>query len=214
MCKQLYHTTIHQLSHKENKTKEEIKFLKNYYKYMPVIKNNCTMNLLAYHIENIENKYKWNKKEDNDITFNYKLLLSQYFVPNEKILSLFRKEIGAAFRMFTIQVKTIKENSDEFYNQDVLDSLEQNLYQNIKDLLKEKLFTITSNEKDVANYTVYCYYNFFTTKSKSWMWDICGNAILQNLKEKASVAFVPKECGDGTEYLGKHYILEQISLID
>ena len=74
---------------------------------------------------------------------------------------------------------------------------------------KEK---IIEHKENIKNCIIY--YNYFNNKSKSWMWDIAGDTIINNVKAKASVAFIPKECDDGEEYMGKHYILERVDLLN
>ena len=44
--------------------------------------------------------------------------------------------------------------------------------------------------------------------------EVGGDTIINNVKAKASVAFIPKECDDGEEYMGKHYILERVDLLN
>ena len=178
---------------------------------MPVIKNNCTMNLLAYYIEDIEFDNKWHNNKYNQ--FDYTLLLSEYWQPiNKNLLGAVRKCIAECFKLYTYQINAIR--CDATNSTDDMDEVEQNVYLNIEQLLKDKLNQLDSNGEDIANYVIYCYYNYFNNKSKSWMWDIAGDTIINNVKAKASVAFIPKECDDGEEYMGKHYILERVDLLN
>lgn len=211
LCMSQFRCTISQLLKKENKSKEEVQFIHNYYKYMPVIKNNCTMNLLAYYIEDIEFDNKWHNNKHNQ--FDYTILLSEYWQPiNKNLLGAVRKCIAECFKLYTYQINAIR--CDATNSTDDMDEVEQNVYLNIEQLLKEKLNQLDSNGEDIANYVIYCYYNYFNNKSKSWMWDIAGDTIINNVKAKASVAFIPKECDDGEEYMGKHYILERVDLLN
>lgn len=215
MCSQMFRCTLSQLIKKENKTKQELLFIHNYYKYMPVIKNNCTMNLLAYYIEDTEFDNKWKNNKDN---FNYTLMLSEYFQPtNKKLLGQVHSCVAEAFKTYNRQIKIIKENTEMFENVfELSDTTEQNIFINAEEKLRDDLFKLTSNKSDIANYLIYVYYNHFKNRPKSWMWNIVGDVIIDNLKSKASVAFIPKECenGEGTEYMGKYYVLERVNLLN
>lgn len=213
MCSQMFRCTLSQLLKKENKNKSEMQFIHNYYKYMPVIKNNCTMNLLAYYIEDIEFDNKWKKNKDN---FDYTLMLSEYFQPtNKKLLGQIHSCIADAFKSYNRQIKVIRENTEMFENVfELSENAEQNIFINAEEKLKEALYQLSSNSTDIANYMIYVYYNYFKNRPKSWLWDIAGDVIIDNLRSKASVAFIPKECDDGVEYMGKHYVLERVDLLN
>lgn len=213
LCKQLYHSTISQLSHKENKTPKEQKLIRNYYKYMPLLRNNCIMNILAYYIEDIEFDNKWKKNSDN---FDYNNLLSKYFEPsNNKLLSSVKKEISNAFCEYNKRMRILHTDSDMLYDKDYIDEMEQNIFVVISNELKERLYSLSSNTEDISNYTIYCFYNYFNNKSKAWMWDIFGNQIVEHLQSKATIIQVPIEDNEnGTEYLGRKYKLEGVNIDD
>lgn len=161
LCVSQFRCTISQLLKKENKSKEEVQFIHNYYKYMPVIKNNCTMNLLAYYIEDIEFDNKWHVNKHNQ--FDYTILLSEYWQPiNKNLLGAVRKCIAECFKLYTYQINAIR--CDTINSTDDMDEVEQNIYLNIEQLLKDKLNNLDSNGEDIANYVIYCYYNYFNNK--------------------------------------------------
>lgn len=212
LCNQLYHMSISQLSHKENKTQREQKIIKNYYKYMPLLRNNCTMNLLSYYIEDIEFDNKWKKSNEQ---FDYTILYSKYFVPTDKkMINKIRKIISEAFYEYNKRMRILHTDNDILYDKDYIDSAEQNIFIVISDELKNKLYEISSNSEDIANYTIYCFYNYFNNKSKAWLWNIFGDNIVEHLKSKVSTINIPVESQDGSEYLGRYYKLEEVSIDD
>ena len=214
LCKQLYHTTVSKLIHKQNKTKREQKLIRNYYKYMPLVRNNCTMNLLCYHVEDIETQNKWKHKIQEE--FDYTVLLSKYFTPNDKeMLFKVRKAISDAFCVYNNRIRNFKEEKDMFlYDKDYLDEVERSIFHSVEKELFDNLLCISNNTQDIANYSIYCFYNYFKNKTKSWMWELFGDNILLNLKEKASSVLVPIIDENGIEYLGKTYSLQKVSLIN
>lgn len=212
LCNQLYHMSISQLSHKENKTQREQKIIKNYYKYMPLLRNNCTMNLLSYYIEDVEFDNKWKKSNEQ---FDYTILYSKYFVPTDKkMINKIRKIISEAFYEYNKRMRILHTDNDILYDRDYIDSAEQNIFIVISDELKNKLYEISSNSEDIANYTIYCFYNYFNNKSKAWLWNIFGDNIVEHLKSKVSTINIPVESQDGSEYLGRYYKLEEVSIDD
>ncbi len=208
LCRQLYHSTISQLSHKENKSPREAQIVKSYYKYMPLARNNCTMNLLAYYVEDVEFDNKW--KRSSTEPFDYTLLLSKYFTPSDTtLLKQIKQVMSEEFSFYNKQLKELLVDDDIVYDPALFDEMSQNLFRASEKCLRDRLYALSSNAEDVANYVVYCYYNYFNNKSKSWMWSICGEQILNNLRAKASSINVVVECEDGVEYLGKHYKVER-----
>lgn len=187
--------------------------IKNYYKYMPLIRNNCIMNILAYYIEDAEFDNKWEKSKT--FNFDYNVLLSKYFNPsNKQMLKQVRKAIADAFCKYNKKMRVLYSESDMLYDNEYVESVEQNIFRTTEKELIDTLYQISSNKQDISNYVIYCFYNYFDNKSKAWMWEICGNEILDNLKSKASIMQIPVECDDGVEYLGKKYVLESVNLIN
>lgn len=212
MCVSKFRCTISQLVKKENKTPAEVQFIHNYYKYMPVIKNNCTMNLLAYYIEDVEFENKWKKQ---DINFDWTLLCSEYFKPtNTALIGNVRKLISNAMSSYTHKKTALESDISSFTTEEEFDVYCKRLYYNIGKNLRDDLLSLNSNLTEVSNYVIYCYYKFFKNKSKYWMWDICGRAILNNLKTRAAVAYIPKKNPNGMEYFGERYVLEEVDLTD
>lgn len=212
LCKQLHHSTISQLLSKQDKTKREQQLIRNYYKYMPLLRNNCIMNILAYYIEDIEFDNKWAKT--TTFNFDYNVLLSKYFVPSDKsLLKQIRKLIAEAFCEYNKRMRVLYSENDMVYDTEYVESVEQNIFRSVEQRLMDKLYQLSSNKQDISNYVIYCFYNYFDNKPKAWMWEICGNDIIQNLKSKASIMQIPVESEDGVEYLGKKYKLESVNLI-
>lgn len=179
---------------------------------MPLLRNNCIMNLLAYYVEDVEFDNKWKKNIDN---FDYTLLLSKYFTPSDtKLLKHVSQCLSDAFKSYARKINMIRADDITYYNAEEIDVVEQKIYQDVESKLKNDLYSYTNNEEDIANYVIYCYYNYFSTKSRYWMWDICGNAIINNLRNKASAIFIPEESEDGVEYLGRKYILKRVECLN
>lgn len=213
LCKQVYRSTITQLIHKENKSKKEMQLIYNYYKYMPLLRNNCIMNILSYYVEDTEFDNKWKKSTNQN--FDYSVLLSKYFAPNDKkLLNNVKKTINDAFCKYNNRIRNLYDDIEIIYDKEYVDGAEQNIFKMTEIELESELYKLASNSQDIANYVIYCFYNYFKNKSKAWMWEICGDEIINNLKSRASVIHVAVEDKNGVEYLGKKYKLESVDILN
>jgi hypothetical protein len=68
----------------------------------------------------------------------------------------------------------------------------------------------------LCNNIIHIMYSKYKYKSKAILWNICGDEIINNLKEKNKKAYFPIESNqdDGVEYLGKYYKLQEVENID
>lgn len=211
ICKTMYRMSLSDLMAKSNKTKEEAYFISDFYRKMPVIRNDCTMNLLSYYIEDIEFENRWNKTIQYD--FDYTLLMTPYFIADdEKIFKKVCKVILEAFKTLNYRMRILKEDGEFEYDMDYTDEMEKNIFVNTQSELFNKLMKIHSNIDELSNYVVRAFYERFNNRSKAWMWGLFGKEIVSHLKARASVIHIPVENESGEEYLGKKYVLERVYL--
>lgn len=205
LCKQLFGISLNQLFEKQNRTEEENKFIKKYYYYMPVVKNNCIMNQLAYYIEDMELNFKYRKNINN---FDYTLFLSPYFIPQKSKITKVRTIISQCLLKQSKQLYSLFDDTI-LLDKDSIEETENYIFQNTLLEMKEQLYNISSNYQDISNYIIYCFYNYFNNKSKSFMWSIAGKHIIQTLQSKANVFYALEESNNknNIEYLGKYYNL-------
>lgn len=211
ISKTMYKMSLSDLMIKPNKTKEEIYFISDFYRKMPVIRNDCTMNLLTYYIENVEFENKWDKTRRYD--FDYKLLMTPYFIADDS--KLFKKVCNAileAYKTLNYRMRLLKEHGDFEQDLEYIDEMEKNIFINTQIELYNRLIELHSNSDELSNYVIKAFYEKFDSHSKAWMWGMFGKEIVSHLKARASVVHIPTENESGKEYLGKNYILERVYL--
>ena len=220
MCKVNFGCKLSELLIKENKTDEEKKFIKNYYKYLPVFTNNSTMNRLCRLIEDVDFDLKFYRTKEN---FDYTVLMNENIKVNtessmyKKICEVI-KEYHSTYELYINKTENILSNYDfgiDFYEEDE-DVYDDNGINILFNEVENSLYNICSNKVELCNYFVHIMYNKFHNKSKSLLWAICGDQILDNLKKRTNIAHIPIEVqnGDGFEYLGKFYRLQEGVLDD
>ena len=220
MCKVNFGCKLSELLIKENKTDEEKKFINNYYKYLPVFTNNSTMNRLCRLIEDVDFDLKFYRTKEN---FDYTVLMNENIKVDtessmyKKICEVIKKYYSA-YELYINKTENILSNYDfgiDFYEEDE-DVYDDNGINTLFNEVENSLYNICSNKVELCNYFVHIMYNKFHNKSKSLLWAICGDQILDNLKKRTNIAHIPIEVqnGDGFEYLGKFYRLQEGVLDD
>lgn len=186
------------LSDKEKKIKHD------YFKYMPVKRNKCTMNSLCYYIEDIVFDNCWKNKNRD---FDYSILMSS---PSVDTSSQIFKNILSELKEFLKGYKNIAifENNFESYLEDEYEY--EPMYNHMYEELENNLFSICSNKLELCDYVIFIVYNKFKTCNKDFLWRIFGDQIAENLKNKTDKFSYVIESDDGKEYLGKKYKVVEV----
>ena len=206
-CHQKYRMSLEELKNLSKKTVDQKKFVELFYKYMPVVYSESSMNLLCRHIEsinfNINQKIKSSSSE---------LIPSLYLNPNYAYTEELYNEIVSGLQAH-IKGKRfdnlIPEDDDETskYNDDTVRG-----YKMDSNELGDKLNSICSNPYIVLNCLVKYYYEERISANKDVLWSTYGKYIFKNVKnntlEKPSFP-LPDKKGD-IIYLGKKYKMQEI----
>lgn len=206
MSEQKFGLSIKELEKKENKTQEERLFINRYRRYMPLLKNNCIMNILSKYVEDTEFDNKWKKNEEY---FDYKVLLSgNYDIDDKKLVN----NIVKIIKSFNRSQKINMINRD--YSLEILDNEEDfndSMFGYLFEYYENKLLNLCSDKNKLCDYVVYVFYNYFERYSKSLMWNVFGEEILENVKNKSKTICFPIKDENGIDYLGEKYILKEIA---
>lgn len=199
---------LSELLQEKDKTKEEKKIVSNFYKYSPLLRNRCILNILTYYIEDAEIEDKWRSSHPK---FDYHILMNnQEFTPSKKTLSKIKSILLDFHKSYDIITKNNMMLQDEFG--------EEYEYENYYDYLMEeaerRLLNEVSNEKELVDYIIYIYYNSMTSKTKILLWRTFGSVLLDNIKTKSIKCYIPVECDSGFDYLGKKCIIKEVDKID
>ena len=202
VCRVKYKCEIHELYKKENKTEKELEFIRNYEFGSPVNVTPCLCNKIAWMVE----------EHFRDVSLLYK---SEPF--DCELLK--NPHVQYSTNLFN-KVKQIKEDYDKSVQLSLKtrlrtmgDSYEANDY---KDTMLENftdlLYKVCGNEEVLCNILVDVCYN--SNKSKSLLWDVCGDTLIKNLlKNKSNKLYFPLQSEDGDfTYKGLTFKMEVVEL--
>lgn len=203
MCEQKYGLNLKELEYKEDKTMEQKKLISQYRNHLPLLNNNCIMNVLSKYIESIEFDNKWKKPAEH---FDYTIMLSnKYDITDTKLIN----KIKNIIKDFNHSQQINAINRDYSLNYIDEDEYNDSLYGNLFDFYENKLISLCSNKEQLADYVIYVFYNYFKSKSKSLLWNLFGDEIVNNIKSKSEFIYFPVKDENGVEYLGEKYILQR-----
>lgn len=202
-------------------TQEQEQFLYYHEKFMPVIDSPCVMNKICHYIENIDFEIK--KKVRSSQGFDYTSLLSSNFVLDKKFLKEIQKIIEENIELWR-QLLVRKNNLGiGFYNNsDIENESTKKFDENIKadkelkfQILKSQLEDICSNEERLANHLVYLFYVEKPSLNKSYLWNLVGKQIYENVKAKTRSFYFPFKNSNGSlKFLYENYSIERVLIED
>lgn len=180
------------------KTQEMLDYLDYYERFIPVGNNPCVVNRICWIFEDVFNGYLSAKYEQPD--FDYTILKSnvEYSRKNyNDILNLYQVYQR---KMDDFQRKQKSEKIDSF------DSAQQR--QLFVRKFKRDCELICTNENELCDILLDICYK--TEKTKQFVWDICGNVILNNLlKRNGNVISFPQrvDTNGEFEYCGEQFVM-------
>lgn len=196
-----FRISLDELMCKENKTKEEIKFIKCYYDRMPLGIGKCTINKICW---KIEEKFDNIVYSSND-NFDYSIMKSDVIYSNvvykkiKKIYEAYRKEISN----YKQYAKSERIKSDERQIQKYI----------LKEQFKKKCLLECPNEDELCNIVLdLCYSK--SKYSKQFAWDICGETFIQNLLRRNNyrISYPTLDNNGDIEYLGMMFSMREAEI--
>ena len=193
---------IEELKKAENLTEEEQIFLNLYYSHLPLGIAPCTINRISWAIEDIFNDFKLQKPE----SFDYNLLKCDS-VDYDLETS---KKIADIYKNFTRE----RAELDKLNHSQKIDvsDYSQTLYE-LNERFERECIYICPSKKELCNILIdICYGK--STNSKRFVWDICGDVIINNLLERNNYELnvpVMDDSGDFT-FGGNNFSLKKIKL--
>lgn len=201
--KRAFRKKINEVVYSKEKTNDEKNMVFKYMKSIPVLKNNCIMNILCKYVESKEFENKW-KLENKDV-FDFNILKTEKLYKLSKSEKLQINNICSRYdKRLSEIMKYIKNEELDVESKDILIELERDTINN--------MLLVCSNNEDLTNYVVDLYYGKFKNRSKNILWNVLKKQILCNVKSHSKTILVPIESSDGTDYLGSKYILKEIEL--
>lgn len=179
----------------ENKTEEQKQFIETAEYHTQLISNDCEMNQICRHIENIDFEVK--RKVRSTINFDYQTLMDStipfnsvtYELVKRKLLEIQREEYS----------KNNEKRKEKIKTDIIIDDMDCNkskiFYEAVQNLLLE---SICNNFSELTNYLIVLFYRDKKSWSKTLLWKICGEQIFENcLQSCAKQIKVPVRQKDG-----------------
>lgn len=185
---------------KENKTEMEMRLVRRYHKFSPLINSNCTMNILCREFEDVDFNIQYDKETCNMLpTYEGEFEADENIVL--KLRDMYRKYSNkkAVAYLNTLYDPTIQDDDYNEIKYGILDAVREGIREELDELEltpKETLFYIGQLAKRYAKF------------NWGFAWDIMGDSILDCIEYGETV--VPVEDENGEEYLGKRYVLKRI----
>lgn len=198
-CKALYNRTIKQLEETPRKTREQKKWLMDYYHYAPLILGRSPMNMVCEYIESVDFGIMREIKEDT--SFDPTIYMGDVDVPEDVY-----QEIVACYREHVREVQQ-KYGSAESEDQDAL--REASIIG-----LREKMRYVCFDYRMVVSALVRYLYIENPTAKKTLLWNTYGNIMVRTLLAKGSHRLWMPMPGDGAgfDFLGKNYAMQEVDL--
>lgn len=193
-------TSLNELINLKEKSEQQKNFIKNYYRYSPLFNSNCTMNILARYIEDLDLQYKRGPKNR---TFDFTCLMhSSVDKLNQKTVSRFRNLI----KKYTRFNKDIMRNisiSQPYLTDEELEDMKSALFDCLYEDFKLDCLSIEQDIRMCVDYIIYVCYFADLKCQKSLLWYCFGDILLDNVKSNSTHRYRIVESKDGKEYFGK-----------
>ena len=170
-CLMRFRITLDELLEKENRSKEEDRFVYCYYDKMPLGMAPCTINKICWRIEELFDGIKYNTNSN----FDYSILKSD--------CEYSTKTYNKIKKLYTAYKKDV-QNYMQFAKSERLKSDDRQIQKYIlKEEFRQKCFSECPNEDELCNIVLdLCYSK--SKNSKQFAWDICGEMFIKNLLKK------------------------------
>lgn len=175
--------SLEDILRKNNKTKEEYKFIYFYNKNLGVINTKCIMNILCNKIEDIDFNYKYLKNKQN---FDYNMYKFDSIVDEERqeIVSSILKRYSV-LSSNKIKLNTNYMNYKEIYEADMF------YKDNISNECLKDLYNLGINKKKLYDMIVEFAYSKNNIFAINLLWSKMGNLIIERLKHNNQTVRIP-----------------------
>lgn len=202
-CIREFKMSMDDLIKKPNKTIPEKEFIEYYNKFMPAGTNPCVVNRIAWLFEEKFSSYlgEYIKAQP----FDYSILKDgvEYSKNDYQKLQKIKSEYDDSVRYYQKLSSKQRLDKDEIaVNRDIMLSK-----------FKSRCAAICSNEKELCDMLVDLCYD--SNKSRQFVWDICGDIIVNNLlnKNKNIINYPMMVKSDGEfEFGGEQFVMVQKTL--
>jgi hypothetical protein len=196
----LFQISIEELMEKQDLSTDEMKFLNYHKELLPVGNRPCTVNQICWLFE--KEFHNILPKQKSATAFDYTILKSgaSYNKNDYKKIQKVKAEYDLEVKNYQCLAKTERLDKDEV-------SLNRTML-----ILKFKAAceAICPNEKELCDILLDLCYT--TSKSKQFVWDVCGETVINNLLEKNhhTINYPVRTSSIGEfEFAGESFVMKQ-----
>lgn len=198
-CKQHFGVSLKSLIDLSQKTPEQMTFLDNYYKHMPVTMSDSPMNLLCKYIEGINFEISKKIKEES---FDNTVLDLKYDIEYNN--SDYEKVSGIIDECLLFYRELQFENAEKEKDKRGIFDFSKYTYD---------IIASVGSVCSAFNYVIDYFYINNPQKSKDVMWEIIGRYIYEKFrKNKTTVMFPTPNKNGNITYLGENYSVQEVEI--
>lgn len=187
-----------------DKSPEQKKFLKDYYRYSPLFNSRCTMNILAKYIEDVDFRYKYNKERR---VFDYHCFMTcNESELDKKVINKFNKLLNKYTRLNKDIIVNISTSS-VYLDEEEYNEVKTNMFDGLYADFFNDCMSVINNTEQCVNYLIYVCYKLDATCQKSLVWYCFGDDIANNVKKNSNHRYKVVENPNGKEFFGKKFTI-------
>jgi hypothetical protein len=198
-CLMLFGMPLEKLEESVELTPEQFEFLEWYHKMLPVSDNGCVMNRLC-HI--VEDNFK-GLAQDLKKTSSFDASIIKVGVEYSK------KNYNAIKEIYSDYMQELERNVAKVKSSHVNQKDNQLFHAMLLKTYKEKCAIACPNEDELCDILIDICYG--STKSKQFVWDMCGDHIVENLLKKNNgiMTYLEKDADGEVVYRGERFTRKQ-----
>lgn len=208
-CKYKFRLSLDVLLKQETHTEEQVQFLHNFYKYMPLVYSDSPMNLVCRHIE--EKNFDILKRIQNPHQFDYKVL----YHPDYDFTDEEYHAVTTIFKEFKSIAKVVSIQKDVYGADSSVDFFDYNKYRISCDACMQEMVESLGNVHLIANCLVKYFYEEVPKSNKELLWTIVGQYLYEAVRRNlhtTSVNFPFPDSNGDIEYLNSKYSMKEVEL--
>lgn len=209
-CMMRFGVGVEKMINKPNRTQDEEQFVKYYQKLMPITSGDHVINRLSYIFEDIFDGCLKKINANNNAVYNYSILLGLHPVDTN---SKTAKDLKKIYELYLRNLKStiLDLNNLEACDKDI-DAERKNILSLMTARFVEQCDITCPDKIEQTSYLVHLLYR--TNVSKRFVWEICGEQIINNLLEANNyIIEYPIQTKDGEfTYAGKQYSMVKSDL--
>lgn len=198
-CKQKFKMSLNSLISLSKKTPEQIEFLDNYYRYMPVTMSNSPMNILCRYIEGVNFEISTKIKEDTTQDILPLIKFDAEYSDNEyQVVSDMISDWLVNYR------ETEKQNDDSEKNEKTVVDYSK---------IATDIILQVKNVGKAVNCAIDYFYIYNPSKNKDVLWQMFGRHITANIRRNVNTVKFPMPDKNGDiKYLGEMYSMQEVDI--